>query len=92
MRSIATGTPTWIASQNHAAPCALAMELEKWKRSKWTRVTTRVSVVKSQMAGTATRAEAQFFWRAASTSTGTADQYAAPRNAAVIDGETVQAK
>src|SRR5437867_5813739 len=53
---------------------------------------TRVRVVKSQIAGTATRAWAQVFWRAAMTSTGTAAQYAAPRNAAVIGGTTVHAK
>src|SRR2546425_5952129 len=55
-------------------------------------VTTRVSVVKSQIDGTATRAPAHEDWRAAITSTGTAAQYAAPRNAAVIGGVTVQAK
>src|SRR5437867_13351548 len=53
---------------------------------------TRVRVVKSQIAGTATRASAQVRWRAAITSTGTAAQYAAPRNAAVIGGLIVHAK
>src|SRR5438876_634953 len=51
-----------------------------------------VSVVKSQIAGTATRALAQIFWRAAISSTGTAAQYAAPRNAAVSGGAMVHAK
>src|SRR5438093_1745818 len=53
---------------------------------------TRVRVVKSQIAGTATRASAQERWRAAITSTGTAAQYAAPRNAAVIGGLIFHAK
>ena len=52
----------------------------------------RVRVVKSQIAGTATRTSAQLDWRAAMTSTGTAAQYAAPRNAAVMGGLIVHAK
>jgi len=48
--------------------------------------------VKSQIAGTATRALAQVDWRAAMISTGTAAQYDAPRNAAVSAGEMVHAK
>ena len=59
---------------------------------RWTRVTTRVSVVKSQIAGIAMRAAAQVDWRAAMTSTGTAAQYAAPRNAAVMNGLISHAK
>src|SRR5437016_10094068 len=55
-------------------------------------VATSVSVVKSQIAGTATRAFAQIVWRAAISSTGTAAQYAAPRNAAVRGGVIVHAK
>ena len=60
---------------------------------RWTRVTTRVSVVKSQIAGIAMRAAAQVDWRAAMTSTGTAAQYAAPTsNAAVMNGLISHAK
>src|SRR6184192_3905541 len=81
-----------MASQNHAAPWALAIRLEKWKRSKCTKVATSVRVVNSQIAGTATRAFAHSFSRAAINSTGTAAQYAAPRNAAVRGGAIVQAK
>src|SRR5437016_6616242 len=81
-----------MASQNQAAPCALAIGLEKWKRSKCTRVATSVRVVNNQIAGTATRAFAHTFSRAAINSTGTAAQYAAPRNAAVRGGAMVQAK
>src|SRR5438309_5672142 len=81
-----------MASQNQAAPWALAIRLEKWKRSKCTKVATSVRVVNSQIAGTATRAFAHSFSRAAINSTGTAAQYAAPRNAAVRGGAMVQAK
>src|SRR5881628_496983 len=77
-----------MASQNHAAPCALRTGLMKLNLLRWTRVTTRVSVVKIQIAGIAMRAAAQVDWRAAMTSTGTAAQYAAPRNAAVMNGDT----
>src|SRR2546422_3239656 len=76
-----------MASQNHAAPCALRTVLMKLNLLRWTRVTTRVSVVKSQIAGIAMRAAAQVDWRAAMTSTGTAAQYAAPRKAAVMNGD-----
>src|SRR2546426_6108092 len=75
-----------IASQNHAAPCALGFGLEKLNLPMCTRVTTRVRAVKSQIAGTAMRPSAQVRWRAAIISTGTAAQYAAPRNAAVMNG------
>src|SRR2546422_10305437 len=68
-----------MASQNHAAPCALRTVLMKLNLLRWTRVTTRVSVVKSQIAGIAMRAAAQVDWRAAMTSTGGAAPYAAPR-------------
>src|SRR5206468_2029763 len=51
-----------------------------------------VSAVKSQIAGTATRAFAQEDWRAAMTSTGTAAQYDAPRNAPVRGRAIVHAK
>src|SRR5207245_6009958 len=44
------------------------------------------------MAGTATRALAQVDWRAAMTSTGTAAQYDAPRNAPVRGRAIVHAK
>src|SRR5437867_11218533 len=81
-----------MASQNHAAPCALRTVLMKLNLLRWTRVTTRVSVVKSQIAGIAMRAAAQVDWRAAMTSTGTAAQYAAPRNAAVMNGLISHAK
>src|SRR5207247_7451462 len=77
---------------NHAAPCALAIGLEKWKRSKCTRVATSVRVVNNQIAGTATRAFAHTVSRAAVNSTGTAAQYADPRNAAVRGGAMVHAK
>src|SRR3989442_8021443 len=81
-----------MARQNHAAPCALAIGLDKGNWSKWRSVVARVSVVKSQIAGTATRALAQVDWRAAMTSTGTAAQYDAPRKAPVRGRAIVHAK
>src|SRR5881409_389519 len=51
-----------------------------------------VSAVNNQIAGTATRALAQADWRAAMTSTGTAAQYDAPRNAPVRGRTIVHAK
>src|SRR3989442_6305578 len=67
-----------MARQNHAAPCALAIGLDKGNWSKWRSVVARVSVVKSQIAGTATRALAQVDWRSAMTPAGTAGLYYAP--------------
>src|SRR2546426_12070830 len=75
-----------MASQNHAAPCALRTGLMKLNLLRWTRVTTRVSVVKSQIAGIAMRAAAQVDWRGGMTSTGAPAPDAAPRDPAGVDG------
>ena len=65
---------------------------EKWKRSIWSSVAIKVSVVNIQTAGTATRARAHMGSRADSASTAHAAQYPPPRNAAVSGGLIVQAK
>jgi hypothetical protein len=64
----------------------------RWKLSRCTSVTTSVTVVNTNTAGTAMRAPDHRAARAAPTSSPTADQYDAPRNTAVMGESIVQAK
>ena len=90
--TMSTGTRTYTASHVHVtARVASGRSPSRWNRSRWTTVTTSVSVVNTNTAGTAIRASDQRAARAAPTSSATADQYDAPRNTAVIGDSIVQA-
>ena len=80
-----------MANQNHAAKRASGTGEPKWKRSRWSSVTTSVVVVKTRMARNGIRTAAQVPRRTASSSSAHPPAYAAPRNAAVVGGLMVQA-
>jgi len=75
-----------MASQNHAAKTAIGSELLKWNRSMWSKVTTRVVMVKTRTVGTAIRARSHHLSREAKTSKAQLAQYSAPKKAAVMGG------